>query len=89
MQHYVIVFFSNLRQVSGFETLAKISKNNWLIKIGLVYGVERHFQQYFSNDGQFYWWRKPEYLLKTTDLSQVAEKNYHIMLHRVHLIKKA
>jgi hypothetical protein len=25
-------------------------------------------------DCQFYWWRKPEYLEKTTDLSQVAEK---------------
>ena len=67
------------------ETLAKIRKINWLIKIGLVYGVEPHFQQYFSNDGQFYWWRKPEYLVKTTDLSQVAEKT-HIMLHRVHLV---
>jgi hypothetical protein len=22
--------------------------------------------------GQFYWWRKPEYLEKTTDLSQVT-----------------
>jgi hypothetical protein len=31
------------------ETSAKIRKNNWLIKIGLVYGVERHFEQYFSN----------------------------------------
>ena len=42
------------------------------------------FQLY--RDGQFYWWRKPEYLEKTTDLPQVTDKTlWHNAVYQVHI----
>ena len=34
------------------------------------------FQSY--RGGHFYWWRKPEYPERTTDLGQVTDKPYHV-----------
>ena len=64
----------------GIDVSCKTIHGSFAVGLWCLTPLSTIFQLY--RGGQFYWYRKPEYTEKTTDLSEVTDKLYHTMLYR-------
>jgi hypothetical protein len=74
--HFFFCCFSKNRLYHIFERRISCL---WHVGLWCLTPLSTIFQLYCSS--QFYWWRKLEDLEKTSNLSQVTDKFYHIMLY--------
>ena len=74
----VMVFnatFNNISAIS-WQSVLLVEEKGWLIDFWCLTPLSAIFQLYH----QFQWWKKPEYLERTTDNGQATGKLYHLWL---------
>ena len=80
LQHLFSIRLKQKRSRGQTRTPTNTMRNIIIRKVPISIAITE-----LHRGGQFYWWMKPKYLVKTTDLSQVTDKLYHVMLNGIHL----